>query len=413
LTTAGDAGSATLALVEREERFVARNYAPLPVVLARGEGCFVWDVEGRRYLDGLSAYSALNQGHRHPRIVAALVEQAGRLTLTSRAFHDDRLGGFLERLAAVSTFPRALPMNTGAESVETAVKAMRRWGYERKGVPDGEGEIVVAEGNFHGRTLLAVSLSTDPASYGGYGPYVPGIVKVPFGDAAALGRALGPRTVGVLLEPIQGEAGVIVPPDDYLPRVRALCDAHRVPLCLDEVQTGLGRTGRMFAWQHAGARPDLVCVGKALSGGVYPVSAVCGTDEILGVFTPGTHGSTYGGNALAAAVASAALDVVVEEDLPARAARLGALALARLRAGLAGAPGVREVRGRGLMIAVQLERAAARAAAEALLRDAQVLCRDTRGHTLRFLPPLVTPEEVLLEAVDRMIPVVARVAAGP
>jgi ornithine--oxo-acid transaminase len=405
-------GPAARALVEREERFVPRNYAPLPVVLVRGEGCFVWDVEGRRYLDGLSAYSALNQGHRHPRIVAALVEQAGRLTLTSRAFHDDRMGAFLERLCAVSTFPRALPMNTGAESVETAVKAMRRWGYERKGVPDGEGELVVAEGNFHGRTLLAVSLSTDPASRGGYGPYLPGIVKVPFGDAGALGRVLGPRTVGVLLEPIQGEAGVIVPPDDYLARVRALCAEHRVPLCLDEVQTGLGRTGRMFGWQHAGARPDLVCVGKALSGGLYPVSAVCGSEEILGVFTPGTHGSTYGGNALAAAVGTAALDVIVEEDLPARAARLGALALARLRAGLAGAPGVREVRGRGLMIAVELDRAAARAAAEALALDAAVLCKDTRGHTLRFLPPLVTPEDVLLDAVERMVPVLLRVAGA-
>ncbi|WP_242342697.1 ornithine--oxo-acid transaminase [Anaeromyxobacter terrae] len=395
-------------LIAQAERFGARNYAPLPVVLARGEGAFVWDVEGRRYLDGLSAYSALNQGHRHPRIVAALVAQAGRLTLTSRAFHNDRMGELLEKLCAVTGFPRALPMNTGVEAVETAVKAMRRFAYERRGVPDGEGELVVADDNFHGRTLLAVSLSTDPSSYARFGPFVPGIVKVPFGDAAALARAVGPRTTGVLLEPIQGEAGVIVPPDDYLPRVRALCSARRVPLCLDEVQTGLGRTGRMFAWEHWGARPDLLCVGKALSGGVYPVSAVCGTEELLGVFTPGSHGSTYGGNPLAAAVGVAALDVVLDEELPARAARLGARVLTRLRAGLAGSPTVKEVRGKGLMIAVEFHSEIARRVTEALAREAAVLCKDTHGRTLRFLPPLVTPEDVLEDAVERMLPILAR-----
>ena len=395
-------------LIRQAERFGAHNYAPLPVVIERGEGCFVWDVEGRRYLDGLSAYSALNQGHRHPRIVAALLEQAGRLTLTSRAFHNDRMGALLERLASLTGFPRAVLMNTGAEAVETAVKAMRRWGYEVKGVPDGEGELVVAEDNFHGRTVLAVSLSSDPSAYRHYGPYVPGIVRVPFGDAGALARALGPRTVGVLLEPIQGEAGVVIPPDGYLPRVRALCSAARVPLCLDEVQTGLGRTGRMFAWEHWGARPDLICLGKALSGGIYPVSAACGTEELVGVFTPGTHGSTYGGNPMAAAVGLAALEVLVDEDLAGRAARLGGLALSRLRAGLAGAPGVAEVRGKGLMLAVQLREPSAHRVAEALAREAGVLCKDTRDHVVRFLPPLVTPEEVLLEAVERMVPVLRR-----
>lgn len=394
-------------LIALEERFAAHNYAPLPVVLARGEGCFVWDVDGRRYLDGLSGYSALNQGHRHPRIVAALVEQAQQLTLTSRAFHDDRMGGFLQRLCEATGFRRALPMNTGVEAVETAVKAMRRWGYERRGVPQGLGEIVVADGNFHGRTLLAVSLSTDPSSYGGYGPYVPGIVKVPFGDADALARALGGRTVGVLLEPIQGEAGVILPPDGYLARVRSLCADAGVALCLDEVQTGLGRTGRTFAWEHWDARPDLLCVGKALSGGVYPVSAVCG-DEVVEVFTPGTHGSTYGGNPLAAAVGTAALDVIRDERLPERAAALGALALHRLRGRLAGADPVQEVRGLGLMIAVQYRSPIAARVARAVAREAGVLCKDTRGHTLRFMPPLVTPEDVLLEAVDRMVPVLAR-----
>ncbi len=395
-------------LIEEAERFGARNYAPLPVVLARGEGCFVWDVEGRRYLDGLSAYSALNQGHRHPRIVAALVEQAQRLTLGSRAFHNDRMGPFLARLCDVTGFPLALPMNTGAEAVETAVKAMRRWGYERGGVPDGRGEVIVAEGNFHGRTLLAVSLSTDPSSYDHYGPFLPGIVKVPFGDEGAMSRALGPRTVGVLLEPIQGEAGVILPPDGYLPRVRRLCSERGIPLCLDEVQTGFGRTGKMFAWEHWDARPDLICLGKALSGGLYPVSAVCGAEEILGVFTPGSHGSTYGGNPLGAAVALAALDVLVEERLPERAARLGKLALARLREGLAGAGPVKEVRGLGLMIAVQFHASVAGRAAASLAREAGVLCKDTRGHTLRFLPPLVTPEDVLMDAVERMLPILAR-----
>jgi ornithine--oxo-acid transaminase len=403
-----DAHGRTQSLIALEARHAVQNYAPLPVVLTRGEGCHVWDVEGRRYLDGLSGYSALNQGHCHPRIVAALIDQAQRLTLTSRAFHHDRLGAFLERLCAVSGFPRALPMNTGVEAVETAVKAMRRWGHERRDVPASEGEIIVAEGNFHGRTLLAVSLSTDPSSYAGYGPYVPGIVKVPFGDGDALARAMGPRTVGVLLEPIQGEAGVIIPPDGYLPRVRELCSERGVVLGLDEVQTGLGRTGRPFAWEHSGARPDLICIGKALSGGVYPVSAVCGVADVLDVFTPGTHGSTYGGNPLASAVGLAALDVVVEERLAECAAALGSAALERLHDGLAGAPAVKEVRGRGLMLAVQFREAIAARVALSLAREAAVLCKETRGHTIRFMPPLVTPEEVLLETVERMLPVLAR-----
>jgi len=395
-------------LIDQVDRFGARTYAPLPVVLARGEGCFVWDVEGKRYLDGLSGYSALNQGHRHPRILAALVEQAQRLTLTSRAFHNDRMGGLLERLCRLTGLALAVPMNTGAEAVETAVKAMRRWGYEVKGVPDGQGELVVAEDNFHGRTLLAVSLSSDPSSFAHYGPLVPGIVRVPFGDAGALARALGPRTVGVLLEPIQGEAGVVVPPDDYLPKVRQLCDRQRVLLALDEVQTGLGRTGRMLAWHHWGAAPDLICLGKALSGGMLPASAVCGTQEALGVFTPGTHGSTFGGNPLASAVALAAIEVLEQERLPERAARLGERVLARLRQGLDGSPAIREIRGRGLMLAIQFREEVAHRIAETLAREAAVLCKDTRGHTLRFLPPLVTPEEVLMEAVERMLPILAK-----
>lgn len=395
-------------LIAVTEQFGAHNYAPLPVVLARGEGCFVWDVDGHRYLDGLSGYSALNQGHRHPRIIAALVEQASRLTLTSRAFHNDTLGPFLEKLCGLAGFPRALPMNTGAEAVETAVKAMRRHAYLVRGVPEGEGELVVARGNFHGRTVLAVSLSDDPSSYAHHGPFVPGVVKVPFGDVDAVERALTPKTVGVLLEPIQGEAGVIIPPDDYLPRVRRLCSAAGVPLCLDEVQTGLGRTGKMFAWEHWSAKPDLICLAKALSGGVLPSSAVCGTAPIMDAFAPGTHGSTFGGNPLAAAVGMAALDVLIDERLPERAATLGADALESLRRGLAKVPSVREVRGKGLMLAVQFHHDVAHEMAVRVAREAAVLVKDTRGHTLRFLPPLVTPRDVLEEAVDKMVRVLAR-----
>ena len=387
------------------DRLGAHNYAPLPIVLARGEGCFVWDVDGVRYLDALSAYSALNQGHRHPRIVAALVEQASRLTLTSRAFHNDRMAEMLARLARATGFPKALPMNTGVEAVETAIKAMRRWAYEVRGVPDDRAEIVVAEDNFHGRTIAAVSMSTDPSSFEHYGPFAPGFRKVPFGDLDAVARAIGPNTAGVLVEPIQGEAGVVIPPDGYLRGLRALCTERGAALAFDEVQTGLGRTGRMFAFEHEDARPDLLLLGKALSGGVYPVSAVCGTDALLGVFTPGTHGSTYGGNPLAAAVTIAALDVLHEERLAERAAELGARALERLRAGLSGAPGVRDVRGRGLMIAVEYDAPLAPLAARRLASEARVLCKDTHGRTLRFLPPLVTPVEVLDEAIAAMLPI--------
>ncbi|MEW5739468.1 MAG: ornithine--oxo-acid transaminase [Myxococcota bacterium] len=398
-------GDETRALIRQAETWGAHNYAPLPVVLTRGEGAFVWDVEGVRYLDCLSAYSALNQGHCHPRIVAALQGQAARLTLTSRAFHNDLMGRLLERLGTLTGFPKALLMNTGVEAVETALKAMRRWGEEVKGVPESRGEIVVATGNFHGRTITAVSLSDEPSSFAHYGPFTPGFVKVPFGDAAALEAAITPRTVGVLLEPIQGEAGVVIPPREYLPRVRDACTEHRVLLALDEVQTGLGRTGKLFAWQHTGARPDLLVLGKALSGGVYPVSAVCGLAEVLDVFTPGTHGSTYGGNPLACATAMAALDVLLDEGLAERAAMLGEKALGRLRDGLAGSPKVKDVRGRGLMLAVERTVDDAHEVAVRLAQEAHALCKDTRGRVIRILPPLVTPETVLLDALDRMIPI--------
>jgi ornithine--oxo-acid transaminase len=392
--------------IKQADEFGARNYAPLDVVIARGEGCHLWDVDGRRYIDFLSAYSAVNQGHGHPRIVRALVEQAQTLALTSRAFHNDRMGDMLQRIAEVTGFPKVLPMNTGAEGVETAIKAMRRWGYLVKKVPDGEAEVIVASGNFHGRTTTIVGFSDDPDARDSFGPATPGFVSVPYGDAAALARAVGPNTVGVLLEPIQGEAGVKIPPDDYLPGVRAVCTERRALLCLDEIQTGLGRTGKMFAWEHVGARPDLVVLGKALSGGLYPVSAVAGTREVMDLFTPGTHGSTYGGNPIAAAVAVAALDVIVDEGLVERAARLGAPALARLQGELTTA-NVREARGRGLMLAVEYRTSVAKDAVKALMK-AGVLAKDTHKTTIRFAPPLVISDEQLDEALDVTLPILNR-----
>ena len=394
-------------MIEEAARWSARNYAPLDVVLTRGEGAFVWDVDGRRYVDMLSAYSALNQGHCHPRIVAAMVEQAGRLALTSRAFYNDRLGPFLARLCGLTGFERALPMNSGAEAVETAVKLMRRHGYERRGIPDNRAEIIVAKKNFHGRTTTMVSLSTDPTSYGHYGPPTPGFVKVPYDDVDALSAAINENTAGVLLEPIQGEAGVIIPRDTYLPAVREICDKKGVLLCLDEVQTGFGRTGRLFAWHHTNTRPDVIVLGKALSGGMYPVSAICADARVIDVFTPGTHGSTYGGNPLAAAVGLAALDVLVDEGLADRAARLGAMALEKLRKGLAGVDAVKEVRGRGMMIAVEYKGPYAHDVVEALARDASVLAKDAHETIVRFAPPLVIADDVFEDALTRMLPVLA------
>lgn len=394
-------------LIALAEQFGAHNYAPLDVVLCRGEGAFVWDVEGRRYVDMLSAYSALAQGHRHPRIIAALVEQAQQLTLTSRAFHNDRMGAMLERIATLSGFEKVLPMNSGAEAVETAIKAMRRAGMQRRGLGEDEAEILVASGNFHGRTTTIVSFSDEPEYRRGFGPPTPGFRLVPFGDLAAMAAAIGPRTVGVLIEPIQGEAGVIVPPPGYLAALRELCTRHALLLAFDEIQTGLGRTGRMFAWQHEQARPDLMVLGKALSGGVYPVSCVCADASVMNVFGPGSHGSTYGGNPLAAAVCVAALDVIVDERLPERAARLGAHALTRLQRALEGRPEVAEVRGRGLMLAIEYREPIARQVAVELAR-AGVLAKETHGRIIRLMPPLVIADADLDAALDAALPVLAR-----
>ena len=400
----------TQALIDQVGRFAPRNYAPLDVVLTRGERCYVWDVDGRRYFDFLSAYSAVSQGHCHPRIIAALVEQASRLTLASRAFHNDRMGAMLERIARLAGYEKVLPMNTGAEAVETAIKAMRRWGYERKGVPDGAAEILVAEGNFHGRTTTIVGFSDEPTYSRHFGPPTPGFRLVPFGGARAIADAIGPHTVGVLLEPIQGEGGVRIPPDGYLAQVKATCRERDVLFCLDEVQTGLGRTGRMFAFEHDAARPDILVLGKALSGGLYPVSCVCADDAVLGLFDPGSHGSTYGGNPLAAAVTLAAIDVIEQEGLCERSARLGTHALERLRAGVAGS-GIRDVRGRGLMLAVEYEADVAAAVAHELA-DAGILVKDTRRNVVRLMPPLVIEQAELDEALDRAVPVLARAVRG-
>jgi ornithine--oxo-acid transaminase len=382
----------TADLIALESRYGAKNYKPLDVVLTRGQGVHVWDVEGNRYLDCLSAYSAVNQGHCHPKILEAMVAQAGRLTLTSRAFRNDQLAPFYEELCALTGSHKALPMNSGAEAVESAIKVARKWGYEVKGVPEGQAEIIVAADNFHGRTVAIVGFSTDPQSRGGFGPFAPGFKVVPYGDAAALEAAIGPNTVAFLVEPIQGEAGVIIPPAGYLKRARELCTQHRVILILDEIQTGLGRTGKLLAEEHEGIEADLTLIGKALSGGFYPVSAVLSNSEVMDVLHPGEHGSTFGGNPLACAVARAALRVLTEEGMVENAARVGD----RLKASLASirADSVKDVRGRGLMLAVELhaEAGGARRVCEAL-QARGLLAKETHEHTIRIAPPLILTDD--------------------
>lgn len=391
--------STTEAFLTEVDRYSAYNYHPLPVVLERGEGVWVWDVEGRRYLDMLSAYSALNQGHRHPAVLRAAAEQMERLTLTSRAFHNDQMGPFLRELCEATGFEKALPMNTGAEAVETAIKMVRKWGVEVKGVPDGKGEILVCSNNFHGRTTTIVGFSSESQYRAGFGPFTPGFRMIPYGDVDALREALGPDTVGFLVEPIQGEGGVVVPPDGYLSRARELCSEHRVALMADEIQTGLGRTGRLFACDREDVRPDVLIVGKALGGGVYPVSAAIADDELMNVFRPGDHGSTFGGNPLGAAVARAALRVILDEGLPERADRLGSWFMDELRA--IGSPHVREVRGRGLMVGVVIrdESGTARPFCEAL-HARGILAKETHGQVIRFAPPLVIERGDLEDALD-------------
>ncbi|MGH9379843.1 MAG: ornithine--oxo-acid transaminase [Thermoanaerobaculia bacterium] len=391
----------TTDLIALEERFGAHNYHPLDVVVARAEGCWVWDVDGRRYLDCLAAYSAVNQGHCHPAIVATLKEQAEKVTLTSRAFRNDQLGPFCQELAELTGFARVLPMNTGAEAVETAIKAARKWAYAVKGVAADQAEILVFDNNFHGRTTTIVGFSSEAQYRDGFGPFTPGFRRLPYGDADAVAAAMTPNVAAVLVEPIQGEGGILIPSDGYLKRLREITHEHKALLILDEIQSGLGRTGRMLAYEHEGIRPDIVILGKALSGGAYPVSAIVADDEVMGVFKPGDHGSTYGGNPLGAAVARTAMRVLVEEGLVENSARLGAYALERLAQ--IDSPHVKEIRGRGLWIGIELEPEAggARRFCETLMAEG-MLCKETHEHVIRIAPPLVITGEDLDWALDRV-----------
>jgi ornithine--oxo-acid transaminase len=387
----------TTEYIDLENAYGAHNYHPLDVVVERAEGVWVWDVDGRKYLDCLAAYSAVNQGHCHPKILEAMLDQARRVTLTSRAFRNDQLPLFYKALHELTGFDMALPMNSGAEAVETAVKVARKWGYTVKGIPDGRAEIIACANNFHGRTTTVISFSTEEQYRRGFGPLTPGFPIVPYGDASALEAAITPHTCAFLVEPIQGEAGIIIPPEGYLRRAAEICRAHRVLFVADEIQSGLGRTGKLFTYEYEGVTPDMVIIGKALSGGFYPVSAVLASREVLGVLKPGDHGSTFGGNPLAAAIARAALRVLIDERLVERSAEVGAYFLSRLAAIRSAA--VREVRGRGLWIGIELDRPA-RPFCEALMREG-VLCKETHDRVIRVAPPLVITREEVDWAVER------------
>ncbi len=391
----------TAELLDLESRFSAHNYHPLNIVLNRGEGVWVYDVEGKRYLDFLAAYSAVNQGHAHPEIRRAMIEQSERVTLTSRAFRNDQLGPLYKQVSEMTGYRRMLPMNSGAEAVETAIKAARKWGYKVKGVPDGKAEILVFTGNFHGRTTTIVGFSDDPQYRDGFGPFTPGFTMLPYGDLSAVRDAMNPNVVAVLIEPIQGESGIIIPPVGYLKGIEQLCREHNVLLVADEIQSGLGRTGTLFASEHEQVRPDVIIIGKALSGGFYPVSAVLGNDDVMGVFQPGDHGSTFGGNPLACAVARAALTVLVEENMIENSARLGTYFLEQLRT--LDSRHIKEVRGRGLWIGVELvpEAGGARRFCEALQKKG-LLCKETHVDTIRFAPPLTITRDELDWAFARV-----------
>jgi ornithine--oxo-acid transaminase len=392
----------TTELIKKENRFGAKNYKPLDVVLSKGSGIWVWDVEGNRYMDCLSAYSAVNQGHCHPKIYQALVDQAKKLTLTSRAFRNDQLALLYEELCELTDSHKVLPMNSGAEAVETVIKCARKWGYESKGVAKDQADIIVCADNFHGRTLSIIGFSTDDNARQNFGPFAPGFTIIPFGDADALEAAITPNTVAFLVEPIQGEAGVIIPPKGYLKRVREICTQKNVLMILDEIQTGLGRTGKLLAEEHDGIQADLTLIGKALSGGFYPVSAVLSNEAVLGLLQPGQHGSTFGGNPLACAVARAALKVLVEENMIENAADMGAYFLEKLRQ--IQHPAIKEVRGIGLMIAVELHRnvsGGARPICEAL-QEKGILCKETHTWIIRFAPPLVITKPDIDWAMERI-----------
>jgi len=398
--------SRTPGFLTEVDAYSAKNYKPLPVVLERAEGCWVWDVDGKKYLDMLAAYSAVNQGHLNQRILDAARAQMEKLTLTSRAFHNDQMGPFLKELCELTGFERALPMNTGAEAVETAIKMVRKWGYKVKGVPADQAEIIVCTNNFHGRTTTIVGFSSEEQYRDGFGPFTPGFVMVPYGDAAAFEKAITPNTVGFLVEPIQGEGGVIVPEDGYLAKTRELCTRHDIAFMADEIQTGLGRTGKMFCYEWEGIRPDVLIVGKALGGGVYPVSAALADRKYMDVFHPGDHGSTFGGNPLGAAVAREALKVIVDERLVERSNELGAWFKKELQA--IDSPHVLEVRGKGLMIGVEIKESSgpARPFCEAL-KARGILAKETHHQVIRFAPPLVIRKETLEWVLEQVREVLA------
>jgi len=387
--------------IRLEDTFGAHNYKPLDVVLQRGEGVWVWDVEGKKYLDCLSAYSAVNQGHCHPKIMSAMIEQSRKLTLTSRAFRNDQLGPLYKEICELTNSHKILPMNSGAEAVETVVKAVRKWGYKVKGVAKDRAEIIVCENNFHGRTITIVGFSTDEHSRDGFGPFTPGFKIIPFGDVSALEAAITPNTVAFLVEPIQGEAGVIIPPEGFLREAKSICEKNNVVLILDEIQTGLGRTGKLLAEQHDGIEADLTLIGKALSGGFYPISAVLSSQEVMDVLRPGEHGSTFGGNPLACAIARTALKVLIEENMIENAAAMGEYFLSKLSQ--IKNPYIKEVRGKGLMLAVEFipEAGGARRYCEALMTQG-LLCKETHDNIIRFAPPLVITRKEIDWAMDRI-----------
>lgn len=385
-------------IIEQTERFGAKNYNPLPIVVSQAEGVWIEDPEGNKYMDMLSAYSAVNQGHRHPKIIQSLKDQAERVTLTSRAFHNDQLGPWYEKVCKLANKEMALPMNTGAEAVETAVKAARRWAYDVKGVPENQAEIIACEGNFHGRTMTAVSLSSEDEYQRGFGPMLPGIKVIPYGDLDALKRAITKNTAAFLIEPIQGEAGIIIPPAGFLKEAYDLCKEQNVLFMADEIQAGLGRSGKMFACDWEGVEPDVYILGKALGGGVFPISCVIANQDILGVFNPGSHGSTFGGNPMACAVSIAALDVLIEEDLSTRSLQLGEYFIKQLKK--ISNPIVKEVRGRGLFIGIDLHEPARKYCES--LKNEGLLCKETHDTVIRFAPPLIISKQELDWALERI-----------
>ncbi len=387
--------------IEEAEKYGAHNYHPLPVVISRGEGVWVWDIEGRKYLDMLSAYSALNQGHRHNKIVNALKEQLDKVTLTSRAFHNEVMGKFFKKFCSITGMDRVLPMNTGGEAVETAIKAARKWGYVKKHIKPDRAEIIVVENNFHGRTTAIVGFSTEKQYREGFGPFAPGFTVIPYNNPEALDKAINKNTAGFLFEPIQGEGGVLIPDEGYLKKTFEICKKHNVLYIADEIQTGFGRTGKLFCCEHEGVKPDILIVGKALGGGLYPVSAILARNDIMEVFTPGDHGSTFGGNPLACAVAIASLEVIIEEDLPGKSFEMGNYFVKRLRD--INSPHVREIRGKGLMIGIEIkkESGTARPFCEAL-KEEGILAKETHHQVIRLAPPLVITKEEIDWAMERI-----------